>query len=197
MLRRFVVAVPTAMHQHKVRGTVYESHRVCQYYNYQRSEALSLYSYILNMFTLREEHMIDVDKLKALDDLKAALAELSVASDEEPSIYYDHDQLLELSVKPIDTLTTDQLEELGRAYYNGIDSVIEVNLERSFTLWSEAASRGSVDSKYVSAVCLRDGSGVAKDLERAFKEMLSVADDHSYAMAHVSLSLHHQLIDNI
>lgn len=193
-----MIAVPTAiLHQH--RGTSYESHRLCQHYNYNyhRREALSLYSSIFNIFTRRQEQLIDNDKLKALDDLKAALTELSVASDEEPSIYYDHDQLLELSVKPIDALTTDQLEELGRAYYVGIDSVIEVNLDRSFTLWSEAASRGSVDSKYVRAVCLREGSGVAKDLERAFKEMLSVADDHSYALAHVSLSLHHQLIDNI
>ena len=188
MLRRCVIAIPSAiLYQH--RGTGYESHRLCQYYNnYQRREALSLYSSILNMFTRRKEkeQLIDADKLKALDDLKAALAVLSVASDEEPSIFYDHDQLIELSVKPIEALTTNELEELGRAYFDGIDSVIEVNLERAFILWSEAADRGSEDSKYMRAVCLRDGSGVARDLERAFQEMLSVADDHSYALAQVS-----------
>jgi len=182
------ISLPTAI-LHQRRGTGYQLHRLCQQYNYQQTAALSLYS-IFNIFS-RGKELVDVNKLKALDDLKAAVAELSVASDEEPSIYYDHDQLLELSVKPIEDLTTNQLEELGRAYYDGIGSVIEINLERAFILWSEAADRGSVDSKYVRAVCLRDGSGVDRDLERAVQEMQSVADDHNYGLAHVSF---HQLL---
>ena len=178
---KYVPVVHVISHRNRDVSVVYQ---MCQY-NYQQRAGISFQS-IVNFFTRRKE-LVDAHKLKALEDLKAAMNELTVSSIEEPSIYYDHAQLLELSVKPVEDLTINQLEELGRAYFDGIDNVIEVNQERAFTLWMEAATRGSIDSKYVVAVCRRDGTGVTRDLGRAMEEFLAVADQHGYGLAHVCL----------
>lgn len=127
----------------------------------------------------------DIEKIKAQQILKDAITELSDSSSMTES-NDSNSNILEWSTKPIEELTVDQLEELGRAYFEGIDNTIEINLEKAVYIWGEAANKGSIEAKYSRAVCLREGLGIMKDSEKSLKEMLELADKHDYYLAHVS-----------
>jgi TPR repeat protein len=102
----------------------------------------------------------------------------------------------------------EQLEELGRAYYEGLTEddgesygsveveeskmeikAIKVNRVKAFEVWTEASTRGSIESTYSLAVCLREGVGCNKDPTRAFELMETLADKHNYYLAHFALGV--------
>lgn len=86
----------------------------------------------------------------------------------------------------LDELKTEDLEELGRAWFEGVEDELEPNHSRAYEVWSVAAQRGSVEAQYSMAVCLRQGSGVPQDSSAAFKTLEKLANSHNYGLAHVS-----------
>lgn len=90
-------------------------------------------------------------------------------------------------------LTTDQLESLARAYYEGppaASSEGEQGLPKDETqahaAWMLAAARGSIEASYSLAICSREGRGCVKDAPAAFARLSELADVHNYHLAHVS-----------
>jgi hypothetical protein len=97
-----------------------------------------------------------------------------------------------MDVTALTDLEVDQLEELARAHYEGeIDGYSdEESIERSVAIWNEAASRGSLESKYSLAVCYREGVGVSVDTTRSFEMMLELANNlSSYHLAHYAVAV--------
>ena len=92
--------------------------------------------------------------------------------------------IVELSQVPLENLTKVELEELARAYYQGVPDV-EKNFHKAFAAWEKAAALGSIEAKYSKAMCLRQGVGVAQNFELAFQEFLNLAEEHNYNLAHV------------
>lgn len=131
-------------------------------------------------------------KTQAHEDLKNAVKELS-EGDAVPISYAPVATLLQWDEKPLDSLTIEQLEELGRAWYEGVmddDDDMQPDYERAVEVWTEGVARGSTESKYSRAVCMRQGLGTKKDSEGAFVEMLELAEKQNYALAHVSNRAH-------
>ena len=126
----------------------------------------------------------DKDKARAHEDLRDAVRELS-GGNAAPISMAPVDTLVEWDEQPLDSLDNEQLEELARAWFDGVDGLGE-DKERAFTLWTVAADRGSVESKYSRAVCLREGQGVTKQPELAFQTLVDLAEKDNYALAHVS-----------
>jgi len=92
-------------------------------------------------------------------------------------------------------LSTEQLEELGRALYEGAASEpgTTVDLPKDEALavqvWRSAAQRGSVEASYSLAVCIREGRGCAKDSKDAFERMLELAEKKNYHLAHYAVAI--------
>lgn len=86
-------------------------------------------------------------------------------------------------------VTTEQLEELGRAYYEGGSEALEKDEAMAVAVWRAAADRGSVEASYSLAVCLREGRGCAKDSNEAYARMLLLAEKNSYHLAHYALAI--------
>ena len=127
---------------------------------------------------------IDI-KAQAHADLKQAIKELS----DGEAVQISHvpiSMLLEWDKKDLHDLTVEQLEELARAWFDGIDGEMRVNQQRAYEVWTEAANRDSIESKYCRAVCLRQGTGVPINVSEAYSEMKELADKHNYGLAHVS-----------
>jgi len=106
-------------------------------------------------------------------------------------------------------LSTSQLEELGRAYYEGSaetaiasgksgggggsggagDRGIPRDERLAMDAWRAAASRGSVEAAYSLAVCIREGRGCSKDPIDARKRMRALAEGQNYHLAHYALAI--------
>ena len=125
----------------------------------------------------------DDHKSKAHEDLRDAVRELS-GGNAVPISLAPVDTLVEWDEQPLDSLDNEQLEELARAWFDGVDGLGE-DAERAFMLWTVAADRGSVESKYSRAVCIREGKGTAKSPDAAFQEMIKLAENDNYPLAHV------------
>jgi TPR repeat protein len=88
----------------------------------------------------------------------------------------------------LDDLSLDQLEDLGRAHFEGIDEHLPKNVSRAVEVFKFASDRGSQTASYSYAACLKDGIGVEKDTSAAFTQLSSLANDKNYNLAHVSSS---------
>lgn len=128
------------------------------------------------------------------DDAKRAAARLELnkiyeelQSVEEPpeDNLASVETLLEWNKQPLDSLTAEQLDELGDAWYEGVEDEMVQDLPRAFEVWTVAAQKGCAESAYSRAVMLRDGRGVAKDSESAFQLMSELANTKNYGLAHV------------
>jgi len=93
-------------------------------------------------------------------------------------------------------LSTEQLEELGRALYEGAPAPEPggtVDLPKDEVLavqvWRCAALRGSIEASYSLAVCIREGRGCAKDSKDAFERMLELAEKKNYHLAHYAVAI--------
>lgn len=99
-------------------------------------------------------------------------------------------------------LTIEQLEELGRAYYEGhadpnigeIDptgssTILAKDEVMAVAVWQAAALRGSVEASYSYAVCIREGRGCTKDPKEAYSRMLALAEKSNYHLAHYALGI--------
>ena len=85
----------------------------------------------------------------------------------------------------LDQLSTDQLEDLGRAHLEGIEDEMPVNAERAVEIFKAAAGRGSVVASYSFAACLKDGIGVKKDTTAAFNQLRDLANDKDFYLEHI------------
>lgn len=83
-------------------------------------------------------------------------------------------------------LSLDQLEDLGRAHFEGIDDQMPKNVVRAVEVFKFASDRGSQTASYSYAACLKDGIGVKKDTSAAFTQLSALADEKDYNLAHVS-----------
>lgn len=106
-------------------------------------------------------------------------------------------------------LSTDQLEALARAYYEGPNQAAPTSTGTSHTTattpltphslprdepralaaWSLAAARGSVEAAYSLAVCLREGRGCSQDSSEAFSRMIALAETNNYHLAHFAAAV--------
>lgn len=83
-------------------------------------------------------------------------------------------------------LSLPEIEEFAKIFYEGRDDMnIEVDTSLAVQLWSIAAEKGSLNSKYCLAVCKRDGKGIDKDAEGSFKILIDLADNDESAIAQV------------
>ena len=89
----------------------------------------------------------------------------------------------------LDQLSTDQLEDLGRAHLEGIEDEMPVNAGRAVEIFKAAADRGSVVASYSFAACLKDGIGVKKDTTTAFNKLRDLANEKDFYLAHVSFEI--------
>lgn len=123
--------------------------------------------------------------INAHKDLKFAIKELSKGYQSPPSNFnYD-----EIADKPLNSLTKEQLEQLARAYYEGRpDLAVEKNVVKAFEAWTLASSSfSSIEAMYSRAMCLREGVGAEKDPKIAFEDMLFLAEEKNYNLAHVCM----------
>lgn len=82
-------------------------------------------------------------------------------------------------------LSVNQLEELARAYFEGTTDFPADDV-RAVSVWKTAMERGSIESSYSYAVCLREGKGIEKDTTKAYQIFRKLAESHNYPLAHVS-----------
>lgn len=129
---------------------------------------------------------IDENKLSAHKNLQDAIKELS----KDDSLAHPSSTNITLLKQwintPIKDLSIEQLEELARAWYEGVDNVVSKDTSKSLEIWSEAANRGSVEAKYSRAICIREGVGIDKDSSVAFSELMHIAENNNYNLAHVN-----------
>ena len=83
-------------------------------------------------------------------------------------------------------LTLDQLEDLGRAHFEGVEGQIPKNVVRAVEIFKYASDQGSQTASYSYAMCLKDGIGVEKDVTAGFLQLTVLANDNEYNLAHVS-----------
>lgn len=116
-------------------------------------------------------------------NLKFAIKELSKGYKAPPS-NFNYADILD---KQLSSLTKEQLEELARVYYKGRpDLAVEKNVEKAFEAWTLASSTfNSVEAMFSRAMCLREGVGVEKNPKFAFEDMLFLAEEKNYNLAHV------------
>ena len=96
--------------------------------------------------------------------------------------------LSSLRGKEIDSMTGEQLEELARAHFHGSEGYAQ-DLNKAYELWSLGSAKGSDGAAYSQAVCLREGKGVAKDSERAFALLKTLAEKNNYMLAHFAVGV--------
>jgi len=120
-------------------------------------------------------------------ELREAVRELSQGL-ARPQTGSSASSLHEMDALPLSELDVDQLEELARAHYEQ-EIPSSSSTARAVAIWTEAASRGSAESKYSLAVCYRDGVGVTPDANKSFVMMLELATDPGYHLAHYAVAI--------
>ena len=83
-------------------------------------------------------------------------------------------------------LTLDQLEDLGRAHFEGVEGEIPKNVVRAVEIFKYASDHGSRTASYSYAICLKDGIGIKKDVTAGFLQLTVLANDNEHNLAHVS-----------
>ena len=129
-------------------------------------------------------------KLKAMADLQHAISELkthptsATGSAKQPSSNsaVDFTNLMRTSASE---LSLDELDALGRLYFDGSD-VVPKDVQKALELWQEGATRGSITSRYSLAMCTKEGISGVKNPEMAFSELIDIADNHKFSHAQVS-----------
>jgi TPR repeat protein len=120
--------------------------------------------------------------------LKQSIKELSKDLDPVIMPVLSSNVLTELSESSSDNLSTQQIEELAKGYFEGSeDGKFERNLTKAVDLWLEGSRRGSLESTYSLATCYREGKGVEKDTQRAFQMLQNLAEEKNYSYAQVCI----------
>lgn len=84
--------------------------------------------------------------------------------------------------KAVERGSTQACYELGTVFYTGIDNVIEEDPEAAFRLFEMAAEQGHTAGMYMTADCLMEGEGTAKDVARAIPLLYRAAEKgHRYS----------------
>ncbi len=126
----------------------------------------------------------DEAKMAAYKQLREAVKDLS--DGQSQSITSPSPATLKKWVTlPIAELSVDQLEELARVYFEG-NCGMPKDDNKAMELWTIAADKGSVQAKYSKAMCIKEGSGIAKNVKQAFEELERLANSENFNFAHVS-----------
>jgi TPR repeat protein len=182
MLKRFAQAVGTALKVSKPKSAAALSRPSI-------TMEPSIHTTLRGAFASNEMKKYD-DITSAHHDLKDAVRELS-KGETMPVVASSAENLHSWDTQAMDTLTVPQAEELARVFFEGTNGFPE-DKTRSLALWKYAADKGSVEAKYSRALCLKDGVGIAQDSELARDELLALAEQQQYNLAHVS-----QLVDGL
>ena len=94
-----------------------------------------------------------VVKEAAAENLRTAMLFLS-----ESKSLPNKQKLIELSAKHLSELNVEELELLGKAFFEGVG--LPQDPKRAVEVWREGASRGSPECQYSLAGCLRSGQGM-------------------------------------
>ena len=128
----------------------------------------------------------DREKAAAAESLNDAIRELSTGQ-HRIIAFSPKSVLSDWKEKSPSALSLANLEELATAYFEGVN--IEQNREKSVELWREAMARGSIESKYSYASCLREGLGTIKSVEESYRLMIELAEENNYSAAHYNLGI--------
>jgi hypothetical protein len=132
----------------------------------------------------------DEIKSKAEKILRNSIADLSAELNSNiittpPSV------LMNLSEADLSMLSLENLEELGRAYSEGVH--LKKDYEKAVEIWRLASAQGSLTAKFSYASLMRDGNGVDKNESLAFELFKELATKHDYAAGHVSIFINNML----
>lgn len=86
----------------------------------------------------------------------------------------------------LEKATVEELEQSARLFFEGTE-VIPADQTRAVSLWARAAEKGSLESRYSFALCLKDGLGVFRDPVAALSHLQYLADEHNFNLAHVKI----------
>jgi len=141
-------------------------------------------------------NIINDNKNDAREKLREAVRELSGLG-LGGELYTNHDissiplsNILMLKDMDVNSLSIDQLEILGRTYFDGINEGFNKDVNKAIDIWNIAAQKGSIEAQYSLAVCIRDGVGkVEKDSKKAFDIMIKLAEEKNYHLAHYACGI--------
>eukprot|EP01039_Chlorochromonas_danica_P000033 gene35-36_t len=105
--------------------------------------------------------LFDPVKKAAYHELKDAVKELSLGA-AQPFVTPPKESLKAWNETPPEQLKREQLEELARAYFEGVGGLPQ-DRSKSVALWAIASGMGSIEGRYSRASCLRDGEGPSRN----------------------------------
>lgn len=83
----------------------------------------------------------------------------------------------------LEDMTNDTLKALANKYFTG--DGVECDQAKAITYWQEASNRGDIEASLNIATCLKDGTGIGKDVEKSFLMMLPLVESYQHPVAHV------------
>mmetsp|Transcript_24044 Transcript_24044/g.23117 ORF Transcript_24044/g.23117 Transcript_24044/m.23117 type:complete len:386 (+) Transcript_24044:95-1252(+) len=129
------------------------------------------------------------DQDKAHVALRDAVKELSEGTSATPQSLPPTLTIQEYMNKNLEDLSIYELEQLARAYHEGVSGTIDQNSVKAVEIWKFAMDRGSKNSSYSYAVSLRDGVGVERNFITAFEILKKLADEDQYNIAYYAVGL--------
>lgn len=136
---------------------------------------------------LKDDNPLSVQD-KAHIALRDAVKELSKGSATPPSLPPTL-TIQEWMNKDLTNLNIYQLEQLARAYHEGISGIIDQNSVKAVEIWKFAMDRGSKNASYSYAASLRDGVGVERNIIAAFGILKKLADEDQYNLAYYAVGM--------
>ena len=177
MFRRIAQAVTTAL-RNRAPATVESAHRI--------PVQPTIHSVLKERAAASSKSDFDINRLAAAhQDLQDAVKELS-QGESLPIASPPVETLKAWEQLPMESLTVAQAEELARVYFEGSPDMAE-DKAKAVELWKFAAERGSIEGKYSRALCLKDGVGAERDAQQAHDDLVELANERNYNLAHVSI----------
>lgn len=129
-----------------------------------------------------------IDLQNAINQLSGGKVDLSSLTSHHVSVSSNLIKKISNNSESLKELKIKDIEDLARLYFEGNDSLgLKKDIAKAVELWHEGSLRDSLESTYSFAVCKREGVGTSKDLSEAFHLLKALAENHDYALAHVSL----------
>jgi TPR repeat protein len=140
----------------------------------------------------RYKELKDDDALSVQDKahvaLRDAVKELSKGS-ATPQSLPPSPTIQEWMTTDLTNLNIYQLEQLARAYHEGMSGIIDQNSVKAVEIWKFAMDLGSKNASYSYAASLRDGVGVERNFIAAFEILKKLADEDQYNLAYYAVGL--------
>lgn len=126
-------------------------------------------------------------KAQAYADLREAIKELSIGAG---NTYEMHEiaQMEAWNEEHLQELTSEQLMALAKIRYLGSPQLKQDEVLAA-KAWQVASDRGVAEASYSLAACLREGKGVDKDPDEAYRLLSGLAANHDHPHAHYACGI--------